>query len=271
MKPIKSSLGDLRRLFVGTLTLREIAEPLVSFDSIHPAAAVHEFLGGRGYDVVGVRQEGVVRGYALRAELEGGLLGDHLRPFQSSDVLPEGEPLLAALSALKERTHVFINVLGHVGGIVTRGDLQKAPVRLWLFGLVSLLEMQLLRVVRERYPGDSWAIHLTPERMEGARRVFEERRRRHEENDLPDCLQLGDKAVILMKDRDLFALSGFRSRTSLESFFKEVGQLRNALAHANDIRNGRWPDLSDLVVDLEALLERLEGAVPTPAPAAFRE
>jgi hypothetical protein len=74
-----------------------------------------------------------------------------------------------------------------------------------------------------------------------------------------------------MKDTELFALSGFKSRRSLETFFKEVGLLRNALAHANDILNRRWPDLSDLVVDLEALLERLEGAAPTPSAGAHRE
>ena len=105
---------------------------------------------------------------------------------------------------------------------MTRGDLQKAPVRLWLFGLVSLLEMQMLRVVRERYPADSWVPLLTDERCVGARRVFAERRRRNEANDLSDCLQLGDKATILMKDWDLFALSGFASKRALEMFFKDV-------------------------------------------------
>lgn len=178
--------------------------------------------------------------------------------------------MLAAFAALRERRHVFINVLGQVGGIITLGDLQKAPVRMWLFGLVSLLEMQMLRVVRERYPGDSWSCHLSGERLEGARRLFEERRRRHEENDLSDCLQLGDKASILMKDPDLFALSGFTSRSSLENFFKEVGQLRNALAHANDIVAGRWPTLANLVNALEGFLERLESANPGPPASGNR-
>jgi hypothetical protein len=160
---------------------------------------------------------------------------------------------------------VFITVLGHVGGIVTRGDLQKAPVRLWLFGLVSLLEMQMLRVVRERYPTSSWTGLLTEKRLEDARGIFAERQRRNEENDLADCLQLGDKAAILKKDPGLFALSKFPSKQSLEDFFDEVGALRNALAHANDILHGRWPALVELVTNLETLLERLESAVLTPA------
>ncbi len=265
MKHLKSSLGDLQRLFARTITLRDIAEPLNSFDAAQPAEVVREFLEHRGYDVVGIREHGVVTGFASVTSLNSGTLGEHREAFGSDAVLPDSEPLLAAFAALRDRRHVFINVLGHVGGIVTRGDLQKAPVRMWLFGLVSLLEMQMLRLVRERYPGDSWTCHLSSERVQGAQRLFAERRRRHEENDLSDCLQLGDKATILMKDPDLFALSGFTSRNSLEHFFREVGQLRNALAHANDILAGRWPGLANLVNTLEGFLERLESANLGPA------
>jgi hypothetical protein len=237
---------------------------LVSFDHGQPAGEVRDFMERREFDVVGVREHGVVTGYARCSPLDGGSIGRHRRTFDSGDVLPDSEPLLSAFAALRDKRHVFITVLGHVGGIITRGDLQKAPVRLWLFGLVSLLEMQMLRVVRERYPADAWEPLLTGERCQGARRVFAERRRRNEANDLSDCLQLGDKATILMKDRELFALSGFASKVALEAFFKDVGTLRNALAHANDILSGRWPALVDLVTSLEELLERLEGAVLTP-------
>lgn len=260
MKHLKSSLGDLRRLFVHTVTLRDIAEPLVSFDASQDAGEVARFMDQRGFDVVGIREHGVVTGFTRRSDLTDGTVGRHCHRVGSGDALPDSAPLISAFAALRERRHVFITLLGHVGGIVTRGDLQKAPVRLWLFGLVSLLEMQMLRVVREHYPGDTWSRHLSPERMQGTRRLFDERRRRREENDLSDCLQLGDKATIMMKDPALFALSGFESKRSLESFFKEVGLLRNALAHANDILHRRWPALADLANDLENLLGRLEAA-----------
>lgn len=256
-------------MFARTITLRDIAEPLVSFDHTQPAAEVRAFMERREFDVVGVREQGIITGYLVRGELNGENVGAHGRKFASGDVLPDSEPLLTAFAALSERRHVFINVLGHVGGIVTRGDLQKAPVRLWLFGLVSLLEMQLLRVVRERYPADAWMTLLTEERCQGTRRVFAERQRRREENDLSDCLQLGDKATIFLKDRELFALSGFSSKQAAENFLKEISALRNALAHANDIASGRWPALVELVTTLEGFLERLEQATPTPVqPAA---
>ncbi len=267
MKQLKSSLGDLRRLFVRTITLRDIAEPLVSFDSAQAGPAVRTLMEAREFDVVGVREAGVVTGFVTREELTNGSLGERQRPFAAHMVLPDGEPLLSAFAALRERRHVFITVLGHVGGIVTRGDLQKSPVRLWLFGLVSLLEMQMLRIVRERYPGERWSSLLTPDRLETARRLHDERRRRNEGSDFSDCLQLGDKATIVMKDMELFRLSGFASKRALGKFFNDVGTLRNALAHANDIVAGRWPALAVLVTDLETVLERLERAAPLPATA----
>ncbi|MBL9168435.1 MAG: hypothetical protein JNN07_11895 [Verrucomicrobiales bacterium] len=267
MKQLKSSLGDLRRLFTRTITLRDIAEPLVSFDHTQLAGEVRTFMEQREFDVVGVREHGVVTGLVLRPDLVGRLVGEHQRPFGAADVLPDTDALHSAFAALRDRRYFFVTVLGHVGGIVTRGDLQKAPVRLWLFGLVSLLEMQMLRVVRERFPGDSWDSLLTSDRREGANRLFSERQRRNEASDLSDCLQLGDKATILMKDPELFAMSGFASKRALETFFKEVGMVRNALAHANDILSGRWPALVDLVGQLESLLERLERGVLVPTPA----
>jgi hypothetical protein len=266
VKQLKSSVGDLRHLFLRTITLRDIAEPIVSFDVTHDASGVAMFMDQRGYDVVGLRRNGLVTGYASRESLGNGKAGDHWLPFESSRVLPDIEPLLTVLTALRQHQHVFITMLGHVGGIVTRGDLQKAPVRLWFFGLVSLLEMQLQRFIEERHPANSWIDRLTPARVESARLLFEERRRRHEEGSLVDCLQLGDKASLFIKDPDALVLSGFNSRQALERTFKEAGALRNALAHANDILAGRWPALVDDVTQIEFLLERLEQLDIQPLP-----
>jgi hypothetical protein len=263
MKHLKSSLGDLRRLFTRTITVRDIAEPFASFDHSNSAQEVCNLMKKRGFDVVGIREQGVVVGYAVFKEIQGRVLGEYRHSFGAGEVLPDSEPLLAAFSALYNRRQVFINVLGHVGGIVTRGDLQKAPVRLWLFGLVTLLEMQMLRLIRERYPADTWKSLLTEDRVLTANRIFEQRRSRYEENDLSDCLQIVDKAKILMKDEMLFELMEFPSKQLSQSFFNKVAALRDALAHANDILNSPWSEFAQLVGTIESTLERLEGAVAT--------
>lgn len=156
MKHLKSSFRDLHRLFEQSITVRDIAEPLASFDQDYPAPRASEFMASRGFDVVGVRREGSIEGYALQEDLTSGNVGDHLRDLEEGDMLRESDPLLRALESLKTRNWIFIRFLGDPSGVVTRGDLQKAPMRMWLFGLISLLEMQMLRCIRGINENDDW-------------------------------------------------------------------------------------------------------------------
>src|SRR5207249_2246468 len=130
-------------------------------------------------------------------------------------------------------------------------DLQKAPVRLWLYGLISLIEMQMLRLIRNRFDDGLWFGRLPLLRIEAAKELFAERRRRNEEANLSDCLQFCDKAAILLKDSELSAAANFPSRRTGQKFFSQLESLRNDLAHANDILTGRWPGLAELVKEGE--------------------
>jgi hypothetical protein len=67
------------------------------------------------------------------------------------------------------------------------------PVRLWLFGRVTLIEMHLLRLIREHYPAEGWRQQLSPARLEAAGRLLRQRQARHEAVDLADCLEFCDK------------------------------------------------------------------------------
>src|ERR1035438_7976657 len=101
MKHLKSSLSDLRRLFAHTITLRDIAEPLASFDLGQPASEIRAFMDRRGYDVVGMREHGVITGYWVCAELtDSETARAHCHAFSHDEVLPDSEPLLSAFKAL---------------------------------------------------------------------------------------------------------------------------------------------------------------------------
>jgi hypothetical protein len=149
-------------------------------------------------------------------------------------------------------------VLGEVGGIVTRGDLQKAPVRMWLFGLISLIEMQLLRIIREFFQIDSWQPLISPKRLEKAKSLLEERQRRNEGIDLADCIQFADKRDIVLKNDKLRHLLEIKSKEEGKQLFENLENLRNDLAHAQDIITGNWPRIVELAKESEALLGKLE-------------
>jgi hypothetical protein len=258
MKHLKSSLKDLRRVFDEAITVREIAEPLVSFDASHGCESVRRFMEQRGFDVVGAREHGTTVGFVRRNDLAGETIREHLARFDEGDALPENSSILDVIRSLETREAVFVNFLGHVGGIVTRGDLQKAPVRMWLFGLVSMVEMQMLRVLQEALDEDEWSCLLSGSRLDKAREMFRDRSRRNEETTLADCLQWGDKATIFLKKGRLRSVLGLASKREVNRVLDQIQDLRNDLAHSQDIVKGRWPELAKIALSAERLLENLE-------------
>lgn len=260
MKHLKSSLSDLRHFFSHTITVRDIAEPLASFDADQEGRDVRAVLEKRNFDVAGVRHEGVTVGFIRRTEITDGKLRRSMRDFADGSIVPDTAPLSVVFGSLGGHDPAFVTILGKVGAIVSRGDLQKAPVRMWLFSLVSLIEMQLVRLIRDHHPNDSWQPFTSPARIESARKRHRDRQKRNEETQLIDCLQLCDKRDILVKSTVLREAVSLGSKDETRDLLIEVEELRNDLAHANDIIRGRWPGMIDLVARMEALLGAMERA-----------
>jgi hypothetical protein len=260
MRRVHTTHADLRRIFESSITIRDIAEPLVTFDAERTAGEAKPFLDARDFDVTGVRQNGRVLGYAWRTRLTTGCVGDHMIPFHASDIVPEGEPLVKAFKGLKGRHAFFVTAFGQVAGIVTVGDLQKGPVRMWLFGLVSLIEMQMLRLIREQCPDGAWERFFKSsnekKRLGMARGYFDQHNKRNEAIDLASCLLLSDKAKVFQEEPTLKEL--LSDIENHKAFFAELVGLRNNLAHAQDIIGNEWPALPKLVERAERLLTKLE-------------
>lgn len=258
MKHLKSSFRDLHRIFRHSITAREIAEPLASFEKDHPAPKVRDFMKINDFDVVGVRDGGVVNGYVLKDSLGADALENYRKDFGNGEVIDESDPLLDTLESLRTARWVFISFLGNPSGIVTRGDLQKAPMRMWLFGMISLFEMQLLRRIRAAYPEDEWNVYLAPARLEAAQKFYDERQRRNDAIDLAECLQLGDKKTIFAKSKTLSGILVFKSNKEWGDFMDSVEKLRNRLAHSNGISSESWPGIATLMQRVGHCLSILE-------------
>ena len=203
MKHLKSCLRDLREIFDRTLTVRHVAEPFLAFDGPRPALEIKAFMDERDFDVVGVRQDGIVVGYVERSKLMGKTLEDHKTSFEPHLQVAETTSILDILRLLRDSPRIFVVIMDQISGIVTKGDLQKAPVRMYLFGVLSLLEMQLLRLIRRAFPDDAWKPLLSSTRIEAATRLLDDRRKRNEALGLADCLQFGDKVTIVAKCQEL--------------------------------------------------------------------
>jgi len=258
VKALKTSLQEMREIFDRSINVRDIAESLASFDSIQQANQIREYLEQRDFDVVGVREDGVIKGFAKKEDLTSGLMADHVIEFSEKNVLPERAPLLQVFKVLRQSQQVFVILKDQVWGIVTRGDLQKGPVRMWLFGLISLLEMNFLRMIRTCYPDASWKKLLKAKRINKAECILRDRKQRNEATDLVDCLQFCDKVDIILKTGELMSALGFSCKKEVDMLLGKLENLRNELAHSQDIITGSWPEICDLADAAESILPKCE-------------
>lgn len=258
-----SSLHSLRRVFQESFIVHDIAEPLISFDAITDGDIVRKQMEDTNLEVVGVRKHGRVRGYVQVDDLTGGTCGEHLRDFDPEHIVVDTASLTDLVLMLKDRRRIFVSLLGNVGGIVSRTDLQKPPVRMWLFGMVSLIEMRFNRLIDEFCPDDAWSEYLSAGRVGKARSLQEERNRRNQNVDLLDCLQLSDKAQIFARNDQLRKMMRFESKRQLEEAAKMIEKLRNNLAHSQDIITGDWDTIVRLSENLDSVLEGPKTPKPT--------
>ncbi len=243
------------RLFIDAFTAEAVAEPLTSFDAERRALAVAEQFAERPRTVIGVRRDGRVAGYALVADLVQGTCGSHLRMFHPGQLISSSAPFADVIQVLTRHKQAFVEVFGQVGGIITRRDMQKPVVRMWLFGIITLTEMRLTQLIRERFPESTWSGLMTTSRLTKAQTLKAERERLGQPVELIDCLQLGDKARIVMSEPSLLELFDFESRNAAKQVVKELESLRNHLAHAQDIVSHHWAQIARIARRLEVQYE----------------
>lgn len=250
--------SSVRRFFHSGFSVEDIAQSLISYDAARPAPEVKARMVLNALRVAGLRFDGYVVGYVFRDELGDGRCIEHLRPIEDARLLDHEAPLHEALVRLAELEFVFVRTLGEVGGIITRSDLGKPPVRMWIFGLLTVMESAFARHIRRRFPDEGWRSHLSSNRQRRAEHLQTERRRRKEAADVVDCLQFADKAQILFKNPGAREELGIRSWSAGKQLIKELERLRNSLAHAQDIV-GSWETIANLATHLDAVLGLYDG------------
>jgi hypothetical protein len=225
----------LRRIFTESFIARDIAEPLSSFDAGTNAAEVREYMQAKGLEVVGLRKSGEIVGFVEKHSLEDGPCGRSQRPMSEARVLNDGDSLLSVLTEMNHAPFLFITVLGAVGGVITPADLQKPPVRMWVFGIVTLIEMRCMELIERHCPADTWKEYISEGRLQKAQALLDERTRRYQTVQLIDCLQFSDKGQIIARNEGIRQQTIFTSRRQAEDATKKLELLRNNIAHAQDI------------------------------------
>jgi len=254
-----SSYQSLRSLYEQNITVNSIAESLDTCHLYEDAAHIKNMMEMKDYDILGVEDNGIVIGYVVREELMEGICKDYYRSFSPTELVSESTSLLHTLFIFKENERIFILEGNRITKVVTLADLQKPPIRMLLFGLISLLEMHLYRIINEYFPDDSWKKHLNPKRIQFTEDLFALRKARNEGIQLSDCLQICDKRDIVLNEDPLREQLGIETKTKGKHFFKKLEELRNNLAHSQDINTeNSWNETFFLIEQTENILEECE-------------
>lgn len=267
-------LSELRSVLGAGITARTIFEPLQSCPSNAPAPEMALVLKRRGFDVAGVRdtEEGPVTGFVAADSLRDGTVKDYTEPMRAQHLVSDATPLAELLTLLKSKEHVFVLKGQGVKGIITRADLNKPPVRVYLFSLVSLLEMHLRFWILRSYGTNGWKPEVKEERLLAAKELQAKRLRRNDQTELLDCLQFCDKRDLVVAKDDVRKRLGLGGKRNSVRLLSRAEDLRNQLAHSqHDLVQGTaWPALIELVENLEAIVQQSDDAVEEIARASAK-
>ncbi|MCL6260086.1 hypothetical protein M3O96_13375 [Aquiflexum sp. TKW24L] len=235
------SIDRLRLLFEEQINVMTIAENLMIFDQ----GNYREEMEKRNFQSAVVDVDGVLMKFDI---------GDELPiPIPEEDIMPSETPLLIAFRMLIGKRRYFIEEDGRVAHIVTRTDLDKIPLRLGFFGLISLLETHLKELIRKQLP--HWEQSISENRLNSARSLYEWKKGRKEEIDLVQCLQFGDLGSIFSKNQRFKKFDPEYSRDRFVKMMNEIGQLRDALAHSQGNLGFSWEEIDHIIRFIRIIID----------------
>jgi len=230
-------------MFRATFTAGDIFDPLLSFDADSSESIVVRALQAKGERIAGIRIDGEVKGYVRLWDIaEGGgrPSGQCMQRIADDQVLDTDAPLADVVGILTRHDHCFVSTFGSVVGVIERDAVNKPVVRMWLFGAITLYEMGLVKLIERCFPDGKWQEVLTPARLEKALELQRERERRGRSCELIDCLQLSDKAQIMIEHPPWVQTLSLPSKKVAKRLIRELESLRNHLAHSQDIVSHDW-------------------------------
>jgi hypothetical protein len=178
---------------------------------------------------------------------------DKVRVIDEKEIISDSSPIrdvVLYLSSTSGLDHYFVKRVNNFIGIVTRADLNKMPVRVWLFGKISLFE----DIIKSFLHNSCVDIKdkISSNRYKKAQRLFSYKQQQNEETTLIHCLQICDLYPIL-KGYDLFdAFFDIEQKSEYEAYFNDLTNLRNNLAHGSPIKKS-WRKIGELIRFLESM------------------
>lgn len=230
-----SRFSDLLTLLERDIRVSHISSELQAVDGYLDSSELKEHLLDKDFDVIGVRRENSIIGYVNREDLVGGYCEEYLIRFGPSEVVSEATSILDVLYMFEEKERVFVLEKNQVNGIVAKADLQKPPVSMLFFGLISLLESFVTELIQKHYPGQEWHPLIPEEKLKAAKERHSSKEKDNEALDLLDYLYFIDKLNIVINIKSVATLFEIESKTKAQRMFDKINTLRNTVVHGRNL------------------------------------
>jgi len=236
----------LEEIFDNQITVMNIAVPTkaVNID------LASQICGQHSYDTCLVKKPNKEDTYLYIKEL------NIIRPLKDSEIISESTPIKDVLDALCDKDQLFVKVKRNISHVVTKADLDTIPVRIWLYGMISLFEIELKVVIRQLMI--KWESKLPEYRLDQANELFIRKKLKNEEIDLLGCITLQDLELIVLKSWDVMYkyFPSKLTKTFIRSELRTIRQLRNSLAHGQTVQT-EWPKIYQLVNLISFVMKKI--------------
>jgi hypothetical protein len=247
----------LKDIFIHNVTANCIYEPLLCCPVNSDSRNAKKALKIRNFDVAGVKEtkDGPVIGYVAADDIHDGDFKKYINEIGQELIISDSTPIAEIFALLSSRSFCFVIYGNNIVGIITRADINKPPVRIYVFGIISLLEMHLNSWINHFYPNNSWVSKVGNKRMDDAKKLYEQRKGNNQELTLLECLQFCDKRDLLKQVDDFLGMFNF-SKNKFKIYMEKAETIRNELSHSQNsiISNLEWNEFIKTMEIVEKFL-----------------
>ncbi len=255
------SVNELFKLFEKDITVKAIYEKLYFVYFNDNASEVKNYLIEKHYDLAGIAESESkpICGYIKTDDLKGGLCKDYVINFDIEEIASDSTPLIEVFKAFLSKEYLFILENNRIKYIVTKADLQKPAVKIFIFGLINLLEINFTKIINKIYPNDSWVNKISENRLNKAKELLSIRKNKNEDLSLLDCLEFADKRDLILKFNNILEIFDSKSKNNLEKKLRKIEDLRDLLAHAqNWDLEFSWIEIINIILDIKNIIIKCE-------------
>lgn len=236
-------LMDRARQMIGNRNIRLSANHAVSPELLEPQTGPHQ---NEILDVILNRFEAKDLGRGIRQH----------RGWKPSQTVKANASFIEVVDVLTRHQICIVEREGQESLQVRRDDFNSPLARMWLFGILTSIELDLKWHIRRSGDKTQWSEALSPGRHTMIEKLMAERHRRNQPCDLIDCLQLSDLFSVILHQAGLPGALGFKSRKTAKRVFADMEILRNHVAHSQVICEELWPTIARLARHLNSANER---------------